>query len=119
MSDEAKRKLDKADVIKVMTLKLDVAKDSLRMLDNVLLGHGYIVMCGGLPLDFTVENGVASGVRVIGTAAAAPRFVKADAENLAKSVKNGREEPGVAMHITSALKYEITRLEECVRWMAQ
>lgn len=73
------------------------------MLQNVLLGAGWIVRNGVVTITYDVEGNKAVNPRPCG-AERCRRFSKEDAEAVAASTFNGNGEPAHAVHVTQAVE---------------
>lgn len=96
----------------IANLNADIAecRQMLENLNSVMLGEGFVVMCGELPLTFDVTNRVVNNPRVTNFRRAM-RFTRQDAETVAATVTNGNNETGRAVFVRDMLTEAIASAE--------
>ena len=79
---------------------------------HVLLGAGHLVRVGPVYLKFTITSERLVTDSVNCTVESADLFVQEDAEAIAKTITNGHNEKGQAVHVTDAIEEEIAMVEK-------
>lgn len=109
-----KAALTKAALLESLKTSLTDSQRDFAMIDHVILGHGFIVVCGGLALNFTIADRRVTATAGHGKAGRVVRFTREDAEAIAATVTNGRGEKGEAVHVRHAIQKEIAQLQETI-----
>lgn len=105
----------KAAVIAELSVSRNELVAALDSLSNALLGQGFVVVSGaGIALKFKVDGQQVFNPVTAGGPHLATRFTKADAENVAASVVDGRGDHGKAVHVCVALKEAIAETDRVI-----
>jgi hypothetical protein len=113
MSDK-NSEIIRQSVIAEITAKRDVFKNILADLSGKLLQHAFIVTTDDdIPLKFDVNEGQVTNPQVTWVPEAT-RFTREDARNVAENVTDGNGYHAKAVHICTALREAIERIEATI-----